>query len=101
MHGTSTSGAGVFWITANFSSSDPNFTVRQISLESADQRIGATVRAELQYAPTQNSGQRYKEPFPQNTGRQTSANIYLISVQQDANYSVYYNSVGSSTCFGC
>jgi len=25
----------------------------------------------------------------------------LISVQQDATYSVYYISVGSSTCFGC
>ena len=25
----------------------------------------------------------------------------LITVQQDATYSVYYNSVGSSTCFGC
>ena len=25
----------------------------------------------------------------------------LITVQQDANYSVYYISVGSSTCFGC
>ena len=26
---------------------------------------------------------------------------YLIIVQQDATYSVYYISVGSSTCFGC
>ena len=25
----------------------------------------------------------------------------LIAVQQDATYSVYYISVGSSTCFGC
>ena len=25
----------------------------------------------------------------------------LITVQQDATYSVYYISVGSSTCFGC
>ena len=25
----------------------------------------------------------------------------LIIVQQDATYSVYYISVGSSTCFGC
>jgi len=25
----------------------------------------------------------------------------LITVQQDAAYSVYYISVGSSTCFGC
>jgi len=25
----------------------------------------------------------------------------LINVQQDATYSVYYISVGSSTCFGC
>ena len=25
----------------------------------------------------------------------------LITVQQDATYSVYYTSVGSSTCFGC
>ena len=25
----------------------------------------------------------------------------LITVQQDANYTVYYISVGSSTCFGC
>jgi len=25
----------------------------------------------------------------------------LITVQQDAIYSVYYISVGSSTCFGC
>jgi len=25
----------------------------------------------------------------------------LITVQQDAPYSVYYISVGSSTCFGC
>ena len=27
--------------------------------------------------------------------------LKLITVQQDANYSVYYISVGSSTCFGC
>ena len=26
---------------------------------------------------------------------------YLITIQQDATYSVYYISVGSSTCFGC
>ena len=25
----------------------------------------------------------------------------LVTVQQDATYSVYYISVGSSTCFGC
>ena len=25
----------------------------------------------------------------------------LITVQQDATYSVYYISLGSSTCFGC
>ena len=25
----------------------------------------------------------------------------LITVQQDATYSIYYISVGSSTCFGC
>ena len=25
----------------------------------------------------------------------------FLTVQQDATYSVYYNSVGSSTCFGC
>jgi len=25
----------------------------------------------------------------------------VITVQQDATYSVYYISVGSSTCFGC
>ena len=25
----------------------------------------------------------------------------LITVQQDATYSVYYISVGNSTCFGC
>jgi len=25
----------------------------------------------------------------------------LITVQQDATYSVYYINVGSSTCFGC
>jgi len=25
----------------------------------------------------------------------------LITVQEDATYSVYYISVGSSTCFGC
>jgi len=25
----------------------------------------------------------------------------LITVQEDANYSVYYISVSSSTCFGC
>ena len=25
----------------------------------------------------------------------------LITVQQDATYTVYYISVGSSTCFGC
>ena len=25
----------------------------------------------------------------------------LITVQRDATYSVYYSSVGSSTCFGC
>jgi len=28
-------------------------------------------------------------------------NRYLMIVQQDATYSVYYISVGSSTCFGC
>ena len=28
-------------------------------------------------------------------------NPFLIIVQQDATYSVYYISVGSSTCFGC
>ena len=27
--------------------------------------------------------------------------VYLIIVQQDATYSVYYFSVGSSTSFGC
>jgi len=27
--------------------------------------------------------------------------LNLITVQQDATYSVYYISVGSSTCFGC
>jgi len=27
--------------------------------------------------------------------------LNLIIFQQDATYSVYYNSVGSSTCFGC
>ena len=27
--------------------------------------------------------------------------IFLIIVQQHATYSVYYISVGSSTCFGC
>ena len=27
--------------------------------------------------------------------------LNLITVQQDAIYSVYYISVGSSTCFGC
>jgi len=26
---------------------------------------------------------------------------YSITVQQDATYSVYYFSVGSSACFGC
>ena len=26
---------------------------------------------------------------------------FLITVQQDATYSVHYISVGSSTCFGC
>ena len=31
----------------------------------------------------------------------TSAISNLITVQQDATYSVYYISVGSSTCFGC
>jgi len=32
-----------------------------------------------------------------------SKNVYknLIIFQQDATYSVYYISVGSSTCFGC
>jgi len=27
--------------------------------------------------------------------------LNLITVQQDVTYSVYYISVGSSTCFGC
>ena len=27
--------------------------------------------------------------------------LNLIAVQQDATYSVYYISVGSSACFGC
>ena len=27
--------------------------------------------------------------------------LNLINIQQDATYSVYYISVGSSTCFGC
>ena len=27
--------------------------------------------------------------------------FYLIIIQQDVTYSVYYISVGSSTCFGC
>ena len=27
--------------------------------------------------------------------------LILITVQQDATFSVYYISVGSSTCFGC
>jgi len=30
-----------------------------------------------------------------------SCNLNLITVQQDETYSVYYISVGSSTCFGC
>jgi len=30
-----------------------------------------------------------------------TVNMYLITVQQDATYSVYYISVGSSKCFGC
>ena len=30
-----------------------------------------------------------------------SENTNLITVQQDATYSVYYSSVGRSTCFGC
>ena len=32
---------------------------------------------------------------------QSVVNINLITVKQDATYSVYYISVGSSTCFGC
>ena len=32
---------------------------------------------------------------------QESAYSCLIIFQQNATYSVYYNSVGSSTCFGC
>jgi len=36
---------------------------------------------------------------------ETNYEIYtlsnLITVQQDATYSVYYISVGNSTCFGC
>ena len=34
--------------------------------------------------------------------RQNANKLNLITVQQDATYSVYYISVGSSTtCFGC
>ena len=35
------------------------------------------------------------------TDRHDEANTNLITVQNDATYSVYYISVGSSTCFGC
>jgi len=31
----------------------------------------------------------------------SGSEVNLITVQQDATYSVYYISVGSSTCFGC
>ena len=33
--------------------------------------------------------------------KQSTLPSFLINVQQDATYSVYYISVGSSTCFGC
>jgi hypothetical protein len=36
-----------------------------------------------------------------NLGRNESVFSNLITVQQDATYSVYYISVGSSTCFAC
>ena len=34
-------------------------------------------------------------------GGQINLRYISITVQQDATYSVYYISVGSSTCFGC
>ena len=34
-------------------------------------------------------------------GDKWQAIVNLITVQQDATYSVYYISVGSPTCFGC
>ena len=33
--------------------------------------------------------------------QQQQQQLNLITVQQDATYSVYYISVGSSACFGC
>ena len=35
------------------------------------------------------------------TGNRIGTDVNLITVQEDATYSVYYISVGSSTCFGC